>query len=447
MKKLIVLLLIFLLAACTTIPATRIPTPPASMHDLQATGTAQAYASWTEMVQTITAQPPQNTPAPTATEMLPTNMPAPTPALQPAQPIALTSFHMIDAAVGWGIEGSGHILHTQDGGLTWQDITPGNGSYSTYDFFALDADHAWAVDKLQGVIWSTVDGGKSWEQTENPVATGLSVTVKLYFIDAQAGWYFGQEDGHGIAHPGLSGTIDGGKTWKINDSFEAYSFYTDMLVVDENTVYLSGGIWGDVRDNGSTPATGYIDGKAVPDLEKTTDGGKTWNVISLPRLSPIPAELNALPLADSVMACRVASLKFAHAYSRRVTASVNCQVGTENGAQWFYDAFHYFTDDGEKWYTWQPTIEDNATNDFINPLVGWRQVDAADGKSCHLQKTINNGQSWNTIKTTSWCATQLDFVNDNLGWALAASDDATALLYTKDGGKTWEEINPAIENH
>src|SRR5574340_1679706 len=55
------------------------------------------------------------------------------PPLQPGQGLVLTSLYMMDESSGWGLENNkwdarGHILHTRDGGATWQDVTPPQGA-------------------------------------------------------------------------------------------------------------------------------------------------------------------------------------------------------------------------------------------------------------------------------------------------------------------------------
>ncbi len=239
----------------------------------------------------------------------------------------LTTLRMFSETTGWSLEKSGRILRTRDGGLIWLDVTPDNGTYESRDFFALDAGQAWAVNNSIAAIWHTIDGGKTWEKAQNPAANDF--TVKLYFLNAQTGWYFGESHGHGISHQGLASTLDGGKTWEKKRNFDSeYSLYTDMLVVNQQVLYLSGRAWGDIRDYiGQPTSLDYLTGKVSPRLQKSADGGETWSMVSLPRLGPIPDGLQSLASSTNVMDCGVTTLNFIHPNSTSINASVTCQVG------------------------------------------------------------------------------------------------------------------------
>ena len=45
------------------------------------------------------------------------------PTLQPGQGNPLINIHMMDASSGWGMEESGHIVHTEDGGVTFSSAS------------------------------------------------------------------------------------------------------------------------------------------------------------------------------------------------------------------------------------------------------------------------------------------------------------------------------------
>jgi hypothetical protein len=67
------------------------------------------------------------TPISTETQFVqPTFLPTETPLgrLARGQVLNLNDLHMKDQTNGWAIEITGHIVHTTDGGYTWQDVTP-----------------------------------------------------------------------------------------------------------------------------------------------------------------------------------------------------------------------------------------------------------------------------------------------------------------------------------
>ena len=116
----------------------------------------------------------------------------------------------IDANNGWAVGGNwdswdnGFILHTSDGGDTW------NTQYTspTYMFDAIsfvDANNGWAVgadDVDQDVIMHTSDGGITWINQSSGLTAFLS---DVHFVNASSGWATTRFD--------VIKTIDGGNSW------------------------------------------------------------------------------------------------------------------------------------------------------------------------------------------------------------------------------------------
>lgn len=102
----------------------------------------------------------------------------------------------------------GGIVHTKDGGLTWElqktEITALNYFMGVY---FVDPGRGWIVDDA-GNIFGTEDSGAAWTKQ----TSGVSTTLRgLYFGDASVGWVVG--DKGVILH-----TRDGGKTWTAQTS-------------------------------------------------------------------------------------------------------------------------------------------------------------------------------------------------------------------------------------
>jgi hypothetical protein len=56
-------------------------------------------------------------------------------------------------------------------------------------------------------------------------------------------------------------------------------------------------------------------------------------------------------------------------------------------------------------------------------------------------RTPDAGATWHPINTVTWEA-QFSFVDLWLGWAIARNEDESALVYTEDGGGTWQILKP-----
>src|SRR5688572_17413308 len=57
---------------------------------------------------------------------------------------ALVNFHFINELDGWGLTNT-QIVRTNDGGITWYNVTPPDVTETGYNvrFFALDANNGW----------------------------------------------------------------------------------------------------------------------------------------------------------------------------------------------------------------------------------------------------------------------------------------------------------------
>lgn len=105
-----------------------------------------------------------------------------------------------DANNGW-VGGASYILHTSDGGKTWEKQYEGQGRVLAI-YFKNDKD-GFAGGESNLYI-STHDGGKTWKETYT-VFQGAKFT-KIFFTD--------QMHGYMLSDGGVYRSIDGGTTWK-----------------------------------------------------------------------------------------------------------------------------------------------------------------------------------------------------------------------------------------
>jgi hypothetical protein len=73
---------------------------------------------------------------------------------------------------------------------------------------------------------------------------------------------------------------------------------------------------------------------------------------------------------------------------------------------------------------------------FLNPLQGWLL-----GRDIFW--TEDGGSSWTRVKRVNWDG-QFSFIDSDRGWAVVRADGEIALVRTNDGGRTWEQLEPAI---
>lgn len=112
-----------------------------------------------------------------------------------------------DGLNGWAVGDNGTILHSPDGGKTWQKQPIGLPNDLNSVYF-VDDKNGWSVGNL-GLIVHTSDGGATWHVQENESVTEQGL-YSVFFTDSLTGWATGslppQESV--ILH-----TNDGGVTW------------------------------------------------------------------------------------------------------------------------------------------------------------------------------------------------------------------------------------------
>ena len=84
----------------------------------------------------------------------------------------------------------------------WETVSESKWQASFSDVFFVDAQHGWIVGS-SATILHTNDGGTTWNQQPLPLDVELK---KVRFIDPQIGWAVG-ENGTVLK------TTDGGQTW------------------------------------------------------------------------------------------------------------------------------------------------------------------------------------------------------------------------------------------
>lgn len=183
--------------------------------------------------------------------------------------------------IGWLYVGDGRLYRTTDGGATW--LTGLNSNFYVASFQFTDADNGFAVNGSS--LSQSKDGGLSWTDVSTTLPSG---TYRVAFQNATHGIAFGSN--------GISETSDGGLTWTPRYTGSTTSINAASYV-DAKTVWALGST-GDVllsTDGGTNwqrvtvPVTGFTpSGVSFLDAKRgwivgsggtvlaTVDGGKTW---------------------------------------------------------------------------------------------------------------------------------------------------------------------------
>lgn len=124
----------------------------------------------------------------------------------------------------------GHVLLSDDEGVTWRQVTVPTRAMLTGVTFA-DAAHGWAVGH-DGMILATTDAGATWTR-QKPDESNETVFLDVRFIDALHGFAVG-------AYGKFLATADGGKTWTPIQASEDETHFNHITAVPGGALYLSG---------------------------------------------------------------------------------------------------------------------------------------------------------------------------------------------------------------
>lgn len=260
---------------------------------------------------------------------------------------------------GWVAGSKGTIIHTKDGGATWDAQMGGDpqatgGNVSLLRF--IDEKHGWAV--RDGRILRTVDGD-AWEDL-GAAPTHIHELAMSSPTEGVAAGYVGMGRNPSTIHK----TRDGGKTWKP--------------VVMCSVKAMVGGLNREfgcevTRIQFVTPSVGYLVAKhqcagmgcePPPILGKTEDGGESW------RFFVGPGDVETVGATDLF-------------FTDEHTGVVRTTDGKLSRT----------TDGGATWKGLLATAPAYSDLKFADPEVGWVMEQNSNGKMIY---TVDGGARWNS---------------------------------------------------
>jgi photosystem II stability/assembly factor-like uncharacterized protein len=351
------------------------PTPPAPTPSPSPTPLPSAYTPTPTL-------PPTHTPTPPPLTIPPTSP------FQPDAPEgwcwqevlglvnALNDVFFWDAQTGWAMGEKGTILHTDDGGETWQwQDSPVDGSLQRVVF--VDAQTGWIAYPRwndASVLLQTQDGGRTWVERSLPFQNDYDMT----WTDANNGWLASSRK---VFH-----SSDGGQTWQEQALPQQDQRWEFIASVDEQHV------WVVTRDV----------------ILRTDDGGVTWTSYPLAQaLSETPTYLEDLVFVDAQTGWAI--------------------LGNNTIA--------HTTDGGRTWQA-QYTAKENRIYrlDFEDARTGWAW------NSDVIWRTTDGGATWEKYEMTPWNRRDVTFVDERRAWAVGGwiIGPRSTIAYSDDGGVTWQ---------
>ncbi|NMP15531.1 YCF48-related protein [Thalassotalea sp. Y01] len=206
----------------------------------------------------------------------------------------INKLFFLNEQTGWAVGHDSVILHTTDGGKSWQlqNHKP-ELERPLFDLMFFDANNGIAVGAY-GFMYRTQDGGKTWQEEYHLELLNEDDQLYLEDLKLEDPEFYKEEIGSILPHFNalymhqdelflagelglLAKSSDWGKTWQLLDEVYIGSFF-DIAVVKGN-VLLAAGLRGNLfysEDNGTQWQHVEIDSIALLNGIVTNDSGKVF---------------------------------------------------------------------------------------------------------------------------------------------------------------------------
>jgi photosystem II stability/assembly factor-like uncharacterized protein len=347
----------------------------------------------------------------------------------------LSLIRMMGPLAGWAVTairepGPNRLLHTNDGGAHWDDVTPQAAAYGVSRPALLTPLIAW----IEGpALLQTADGGHTW-QSVGPLpmfrARGNSALFPagglLDFIDPRNGWRMTGAAAGENEEVYLHRTADGGASW----AQIAYAANGD----ERSGLPFAGAKAGITFVDAATGwVTGSGSGCGRTYLYASRDGGRTWRPQPLPLPRRVRSRWNASTQPPVFFSIRDGVLPVSVAYAVK---DESCEAGQR------VIVFYATHDGGATWTASTPVMGRGvAAWSFADMSHGWALGESA------LYRTTDGGRQWTLLPLPPEFADihELDFISPQVGWAVRGSmwtlkQTPGSFLKTVDGGQTWAPV-------
>lgn len=364
----------------------------------------------------------ESIPNPQIAPIVSTDTPAPVEIKAPRiQSPALMQLHMLSELNGWGTTET-QIARTNDGGVTWYDVTPADvkETGSSVDTFVLDNDHAWVQKPVfesfpnSGILYRTDDGGITWKSFKVPFSRG-----DIKFLDANNGWVLADLGvGAGSNAVAVYQTTNGGATWdqtfindpndsNASDSLPLGGIKSGLVALNMKTAYITGVIY--------APGTVY--------LYRTDDGGHIWSQV-------------AVPVTEGMQNFEVSIDRD----QMKIVSATDGFIALRISGDTTQTAVYVTQDGGKTWAAPSTPLDGAGASVFLSP----QEAVLYNGKQFTV--THDAARTWVTVSPNVAFGdsfADMDFVNTSTGWVLTLdANDHRALYRTSDGGATWLAVLP-----
>lgn len=315
------------------------------------------------------------------------------------------------------------LYRSNDGGHNWQLVTEkgvGDRPFYYHELY-VDPTNENHLIYLHSTVSESIDGGKTWT-TLLPYYGVHPDHHAFWWSPSDARFMIEGNDG------GLNFSRDGGKNWTFINNLPLGQFY--HIDVDMETPY---NIYGGMQDNGSWKGPGYVfhgGGIRSADWQELLFGDG-FDVLPKPgnaRYVYAMSQGGEVNYIDTQTGHSV-NIKPVHPEGKKLRFNWNAALGKDpfNAEALYFGSqhVHYSKNHGLSWEIISPDL---TTNDSLK----LKDQNITGG----ITPDVTNAENHCTIL----CISASPYVKDEI-WV--GTDDGNVQL-TRDGGKTWTNLTPAI---
>lgn len=330
------------------------------------------------------------------------------------------------------LDTTGQLHHSEDGGTSWAApaLVVNSGGIHTIAFsptFVFDTDdqtdsRIMAASSFDGGPYLSDDGGFTWTPADwyDPADTNdnglIGGAVYDLALAPNQDWSGTVLAATGV---GLARSSFGGDHWKqANEGLPRLTVRTLAAAPSTSNTLLAGTAYFE-----NLVATTITPGEYDGNLQLSTDGGQTWQVVSA-RLQQVTA------------------VAFSPNFTSDKTAFAAAGTIGQHG---FYDGGVYRSTDGGK--NWEEVLANLAITDlvvspdFVTDQTVWAAAWTYSG-SLGVYRSTNGGATWLPV-APSPAAAQLAVSPNFAGDQTLLATTSGGLQKSTDGGTSWNPIGPA----
>lgn len=362
----------------------------------------------------------------------------------------MRSVFFIDSGIGWAVGDRGTLLYTGNGGIEWVSQWSGSPSIDFNEVYFVDSLNGWIAS--ESGLYKTTDGGLNWN---DQITTGNFLSV--YFINQYEGW---ASTGGMVSR--ILNTTNAFNTW------DTVSSYSGVIIPGELSYHGRYSIYFKDISNGWILYSSYSGGgwycPVNYDLQKTTDGGISWESIELPTSLLCLNSIHFVPEGSGSLVGNhgmiYKSYDWSDQWEQQSQGNIShfnsvCFLDELNGwAVGYKSLFNYWgetvsaivhtSDGGTTWTKQNSNISGRLQSvSFIDLNTGWAVGNSNDTN--FIINTTNGGEEWLIQRWDTDCfLNEVCFLDESFGWAVGGFSDSYGnnegrILKTGDGGNTWEQ--------